>query len=76
MHLLGADLRSADGFHSAPASLTGYWSHIDQVLSDLFALLMVVRLLKSEEFGNSLGRFWCSTLLGPRGDTAKRYHDV
>lgn len=54
MQLLGADLGSADGFQSAPASLTGYWSHIDPVPSDPSALLIVLRLLKSEESGDSL----------------------
>lgn len=55
MQLLRADLGGADGFHSSPMSLIGYWSHIDQVPSDPFSLLIVLRLLKSEEFRSSLG---------------------
>lgn len=76
MQLLGAGLGSADGFQSAPASLTGYQSHIDQVPSDPFVWLIVLRLLKFEEFGNSLGQFCWSALLDPKGNIAKRYHDV
>ena len=76
MQLLGADLGSADGFQSVPALLIRYWSHIEQVPSDPFALLIVLRLLKSEEFRNSLGRFWWSALLDPRGDILPRGQEV
>lgn len=34
MQPFGVDSGSADSFHSAPASLTGYWSYTAQVWSD------------------------------------------